>query len=106
MFLRHVAPTRYGDQAFAAGEHLAPGSHSGALRLLREPLCMYYGMYNVSILEVFPYFYHCITLLIFSCLFCFCFLIKFICVLCVSMRSVHSMRTAESAGEHFAAGVT
>jgi hypothetical protein len=31
-------------QTFAAGEHLAPGfngSHSGALRLLREPLCMY-----------------------------------------------------------------
>jgi hypothetical protein len=42
VFLRHVAPTRYGDQTFAAGEHLAPGpgSHSGALRLLREPLCM------------------------------------------------------------------
>ncbi len=36
----------------AAGEHLAPGSHSGALPLLREPLCMY----KVSILGVFEYF--------------------------------------------------
>jgi hypothetical protein len=43
VFLRHIAPTRYGDQTLSAGEHLLswfPGSHSGALRLLREPLCM------------------------------------------------------------------
>jgi hypothetical protein len=40
---------------------------------------LYVCMYNVTygILRVFPYFYHCITLLVFSCLFCFCFLIKF-----------------------------
>jgi hypothetical protein len=47
-----VAPTRYGDQTLAAGEHLAPGFSpgAGALRLrLREPLCMY----RVSILRVF-----------------------------------------------------
>jgi hypothetical protein len=25
VFLRHVAPTRYGDQTLAAGEHVAPG---------------------------------------------------------------------------------
>ncbi len=35
---------------------------------------LYVCMYNVSILRVFPYFYHCINLLVFSCLFCFCFL--------------------------------
>ncbi len=37
------------------------------------------------ILRVFPYFYHCITLLVFSCLFCFCFLknlmIVYVCFL-------------------------
>jgi hypothetical protein len=37
---------------------------------------MYVCTYNVRILRVFPYFHHCITLLVFSCLFCFCFLIK------------------------------
>jgi hypothetical protein len=26
-------------------------------------------MYNVRILRIFPYFYHCLTLLVFSCLF-------------------------------------
>ncbi len=44
VFLRHVAPTRYGDQTLAAGEHLAPGFSQWRLALaavLREPLCMY-----------------------------------------------------------------
>jgi hypothetical protein len=33
VFLRHVAPTRYGDQTFAAGEHLAPGFSQWRLAL-------------------------------------------------------------------------
>ncbi len=37
---------------------------------------LYVCMYKVSILGVFQYFYHCLTLLVFSCLFCFWFLIK------------------------------
>jgi hypothetical protein len=31
--LRHVAPTRYGDQTFSAGEHLAPGFSQWRLAL-------------------------------------------------------------------------
>jgi hypothetical protein len=33
VFLQHVAPTRYGDQTFAAGEHLAPGFSQWRLAL-------------------------------------------------------------------------
>ena len=33
VFLRHVAPTRYGDQTFAPGEHLAPGFSQWRLAL-------------------------------------------------------------------------
>jgi hypothetical protein len=33
VFLRHVAPTRYGDQTLAAGEHLAPGFSQWRLAL-------------------------------------------------------------------------
>jgi hypothetical protein len=33
VFLWHVAPTRYGDQTFAAGEHLAPGFSQWLLAL-------------------------------------------------------------------------
>jgi hypothetical protein len=39
---------------------------------------LYVCMYKVSIFGVFEYFYRCITLLVFSCLFCFCFLVKFL----------------------------
>jgi hypothetical protein len=51
---------------------------SGVLTVAPCACCvnLYVCMYNVSILRVFPYFYHCITLLVFSCLCCFCFLIK------------------------------
>jgi hypothetical protein len=68
VFLWHVDPTRYGDQTF-----------SGVLTVAPCTCCvnLHVCMYEVSILGVFEYFYHCITLLVFSCLLCFCFLIKF-----------------------------
>ncbi len=59
--------TFYGDQTIAAGKHrdLPPGfsqCHGGAaLRLLREPLCVY----KVSVLGVFEYFlslYHSVSI--------------------------------------------
>ncbi len=52
---------------------------SGVLTVAPCACCvnLYVCMYNVRILQVFPYFYHCITSLVFSCLFCFCFLINF-----------------------------
>ncbi len=76
VFLRHVAPTRYGDQTFAAGEHLAPGFSQWRLALAAWTFM--YVCTTWIYFWVFPYFYHCITLLVFSCLFCFCFLIKFV----------------------------
>jgi hypothetical protein len=61
VFLLHVAPTRYGDQTFAAGKHLALGFSQWHLAL--AVFYLYICMYNVSILWVFPlwYFYHCIN---------------------------------------------
>ncbi len=66
---------RYGDQTLAAGEHLAPGFSQWRLALAAWTFmyvcttCIYFESLSI--------FYHCITLLVFSCLFCFCFLIKF-----------------------------
>jgi hypothetical protein len=58
-----------------------PALSCGVLTVAPCACCvnLYVCMYNVTygILRVFPYFYHCITLLVFSCLLCFCFLIKF-----------------------------
>ncbi len=53
---------------------------------LHRVVNLYVCMYKVSILGVFEYFYHCITLLVFSCLFCFWFLIKVKLVVHVSGR--------------------
>ncbi len=43
---------------------------SGVLTVAPCACCvnLYVCMYNVRILRVFPYFYHCLTLLVFSCL--------------------------------------
>jgi hypothetical protein len=44
---------------------------SGVLTVAPCACCvnLYVCMYNVRILRVFPYFYHCLILLVFSCLF-------------------------------------
>jgi hypothetical protein len=71
VFLRHVAPTRSGDQPLAAGEHLAPGfsqrRDGGALHLLREPLCMHVqSEYTWSLSIIFVTVSLCQYFLVFS----------------------------------------
>ncbi len=98
VFLRHVAPTRYGDQTLSAGEHLAPGFSQWRLALAAWTfmyVCTKWVYLESSSHEV-QYFYHCITLLVFSCLSRFWFLIKVyyccsdgILVFAVSSRKFH-----------------
>jgi hypothetical protein len=72
-----------GDGFYAGyGLRLRPGLRAsyGDTQYAASAKCcvnLYVCMYKVSILGVFEYFYPCITLFVFSCLFCFCFLIKF-----------------------------